>query len=752
MPKSRPEPRSFTPGAAPVRLALLALACLLGLAQAGPAAAASVGEGRRVVLLLLDGVGLSDLAASDMPNFRRLLVRQGAIASANARPAGAYTPESGYVGLGAGTRAYGTPDAGLTLGTDELHDGEPAGTLFARNTGRPAPAGALVHLDLPRLLAQNAKADHPVQVGALGEALRAAGRKVAVVGQADSPGVISRLAGTVAMDARGVVPRGNVSQGLSRPDPLFPTGRRTDYDRLLAEFRRFYRTSDLVVIETGDTARLNRTLDWVLPEQAARLKQQSLKRFDAFLGELSRALDWKRTLVLLVSPGPAPDAVARGELLTFVAAFGPEVRPGLLQSSTTRRPGLVTAFDVAPTILSWLDAPVPATMIGRPVAAYPFPDPLPALLDFERLATATNRQRPPVLKGYVVLQIIFILGSLVALFLAPRLPAAMAAALRLGLLGLTAAPLAMLFLPLIRSGVLGLDVLLLVSLTVLCVAAALLGGRSLHRAFVVVYLATAAALLVDVSFGARLIRSSFLGYDPLGGSRYYGIGNEYMGVLFGATVAGCAAVLDLVPALRPHWRLVVLTPLTLAALITGFTGFGANFGGLLGGVVTLLAAWLAFRGQRPRLATLGLLAATGAALVAGVAVADALRPQETSHVGQLVRQVAVVGPEAFYTVVARKLAMNFRLMRYTPWADGLVTFIIGLGVLLYRPVGLLSRIVRENPSFSLGFWAALAGTVAVFLLNDSGVVAAATLMLYPTALLLDLALWTAFSDPKAPPN
>ncbi|HHW13846.1 MAG TPA: hypothetical protein GXX28_02800 [Firmicutes bacterium] len=728
----------------------LSLGCLVSVAAppaSSPAfAAGPPPEGRRAVLLLLDGVGLKDLVEAEMPNFRRLLVQRGAIAAANVRPAGGYSQESGYVGLGAGTRAYGTADAGLVMATGELYDQDPAGVVFTRNTGLPAPPGSLVHLALPRLLAVNATADHPVVVGALGQALREASRRVVLLGQADTPESLNRLAGCVAMDERGIVPEGDVGLGLVKPDSGFPTGQRTDYDRLLAAFRRVYPRAQLIVVETGDTARLNSYSPWILPAQNARMRQRALQWFDAFLGELAKSVDWNRTLVLVAVPGPTAEAAAAGDCLTFMAAFGPEIRPGLLSSPTTRRPGLVTAADVAPTILDWLGVPIPPAMTGRPFGSQPFPGPLPALLLFAQRATATYNERPSVLKGYVILQIAFILAGLVTLFLAPRLPAKAGAVLRAGLAGLTAVPLALLLLPLVQTGILGYDALLVAGLSVLLVFLAWLPVRSLSRAFILLYLATGAVILADVALGAKLGRASLLGYDPIGGARYYGLGNEYMGVLLGAVTLGCSALLDFVPPLRRHWRLAVLAPLGLAALLTGLTSFGANFGGLLGAVATLVAAWLVFRERRPVLRDFLALAGLGVGLTALVVAADALRPNSgASHVGLLLRQITAVGPGALYEVASRKLAMNFRLMRYTPWADGLVTFIAGLGVLFYRPVGLLRKIVLAQPYFTKGFWAALAGTVVVFLVNDSGVVAAATFMLYPTAYLLNLALQTAFT-------
>ena len=55
-----------------------------------------------------------------------------------------------------------------------------------------------------------------------------------------------------------------------------------------------------------------------------------------------------------------------------------------------------------------------------------------------------------------------------------------------------------------------------------------------------VALITAGLIIVDVIRGGVWIRYSFLGYDPVGGARYYGIGNEYMGILIGSAIMGWA--------------------------------------------------------------------------------------------------------------------------------------------------------------------------------------------------------------------
>jgi arylsulfatase A-like enzyme len=51
--------------------------------------------------------------------------------------------------------------------------------------------------------------------------------------------------------------------------------------------------------------------------------------------------------------------------LTPILVFGKNVPSGLLTSTTTRRIGLVSSVDFAPTLLAQLSIPIPAEVTGR---------------------------------------------------------------------------------------------------------------------------------------------------------------------------------------------------------------------------------------------------------------------------------------------------------------------------------------------------------------------------------------------------
>jgi hypothetical protein len=223
----------------------------------------------------------------------------------------------------------------------------------------PPPGGAaIVHLGLPALANAQPSATRRVQVGAFGDALRAAGLIAAAFGDA--------RAALLLADRRGVVPRGRLRTTEDAAGSTTPAGWSDD-------------PADVVAVAVLDGPALDHLVRDALPRARAGA---------------ARVL----VLGLPVAGQPAP---ARWSRLGFVAAAGPEIPAGsLLVSPTTRTPGLVANVDVAPTVLAWHGAPIPSGFAGRPFRAVPHPDPLAAAGRLDRQTTATARATVPVLVGY----------------------------------------------------------------------------------------------------------------------------------------------------------------------------------------------------------------------------------------------------------------------------------------------------------------------------------------------------------------
>ncbi len=120
--------------------------------------------------------------------------------------------------------------------------------------------------------------------------------------------------------------------------------------------------------------------------------------------------------------------------------------------------------------------------------------------------------------------------------------------------------------------------------------------------------------------------------------------------------------------------------------------------------------------------------------------------REISHLGRTIIAVREGGIGELYYVVVRKASMNLRLLRHSLWSRVFMSLLFVQAILLFRPLGLLKQLQKEYPLFMGGLLGITAGSAVAFLTNDSGVVAAATLLLYSTLPLLYFLLQKIISE------
>jgi hypothetical protein len=671
-----------------------------------------------VVIVTFNRTSLAQVAAD--PSLGPWLER-GAVGLLNTGTAGRPTSEHAYTTLGAGSRALGTEYTRLAFNREEEYTGLTAAEIYRRHQGRE-PGGEVIMLAPAAAARANRTLRYPVTPGLLGGTLHGAGKLTAVLGNSDG-GSYSREAVALLADQAGQVALGNVSRSLLRKDPLYPHGLRLDAEAMIGAFTSVFEQADVVLVDWGDTGRLDDYRPLLAAAAANTLREEIFAEAAVFLAGILEQME-QNDVLLLLSPSP-PAGESAGGLLGWAALVGRDIMPGsLLISPTTRRPGVVTLTDVAPTVLNRLGLAWPGTMVGRPFGVAGEGG-AGALLVMQAQIDRVFRLRPPLLKTYVFFQIVVVLGSVLNLFFHITRPKYFEAPLY----GLLLFPLVALFLPLHAVSV---PVSFVLTTLALVSAVALLYVLFRHPAarFAALGAATALALLFDLLRDAPLMKVSVLGYDVLIGARYYGLGNEYMGVLVGSSLLGAAALLQLYPRRR---LLLPLLALALAAgvLLLVAPGGGANFGGTVTAAVGSLVTLLVIAQVRPGWRSGGGLAMLLLGLAAAAVFLNTRVPEGAqSHLGRTLSLLGGEGWQALEDVVSRKAAMNARLFRYSQWSRAFVLFLLVLGVLFYRPRGVLAGVRSRYPFLSAGFLGIIAGSITAFLLNDSGVVAAATTLLY----------------------
>jgi hypothetical protein len=133
--------------------------------------------------------------------------------------------------------------------------------------------------------------------------------------------------------------------------------------------------------------------------------------------------------------------------------------------------------------------------------------------------------------------------------------------------------------------------------------------------------------------------------------------------------------------------------------------------------------------------------ALGVALLAAAIVAElALHGTEASHIGRLLATIRSHGWGTVGDVFARKLAMNWLLVRVSLWTDVAAAALAVLGVVVAARPRRVVAILQERSWLGPGIISCVVGAAAAFLLNDSGIVAASLALVYAAGALAYVSL------------
>lgn len=683
-------------------------------------------EKPRVIMVLVNRVTLEDMLDKDLANIQEL-IRRGGLGITIINTADDLWDDDTYATIAAGRPAMGAGSAGRAYNVDETMDNNRADAIYQRNTGLPVADSEVVHLALPRLLKNNSSAGEQA-VCALGNAVRSAGLSTAVFGNSDrEPDNDVRLNAILAMDGRGQVTYGNVGKTLLKPDPMAPYGIRTDYEKLWSEMQPTLSSASLIVAETGDNGRVNSYSSLMTDEVALRERQHALQGVDNFVGQLLPLVN-KQTMVMLVTPLPHDKAIQGGYRMAPVIMAGGSITAGsLLSSNTTRHKALLANYDLAPTVLEHLGIPRPGTMIGLPVVAQTVANQRGEVLDEYKNLYNLHNARQPFMAFFIRYQEAVLLAFLVALYLKSRI---FYARLRPFLLSLCAAPAAMMLVPLAGTFPLAKSVLLVAATTAALTAFLTLIQGTMFRLLAVTAISYL-LIAVDLTTGARLAKSSLMSYDALFGGRFYGIGNEYMGVLIGCTIFLVVGLSQVLPGKRKFINATSGTLLLFTIYILAAPWLGTNAGGTLAAMTGFLVLMLKMMGNRINFkTTLWLTGGLFLGLGLLVALNTFVMPGSETHIGRASSRLLSGDLFAIYQTIAGKLNANLYLVMISRWTFLLLLMLTCTVVLLYLQKQSLQGLGLRYPELKKGIPAIITALVAAFVFNDTGLIAATIMIIY----------------------
>lgn len=705
-----------------------------------PSSVAPTKRPSKVVLFGAPKLGWEDIGSGAMPHLDALLER-GAVAATSVRTiAGRPSTTEGYATVGAGTRVRAAADAAAAFDIDSPLEGGTAGEAVRRRSG-VEPRGQVVVVGAPPTIRLNEKRHLSSAPGALGDALHRAGLKTAVVGNADT-GVadlprrppLVRPVGAAVMDRNGSVDFGTVGPSLLEIDAGAPFGLRSDPESMMDAVRSALPRADVIVVDSGDLERAAEFVAVSTPAQGARARRAALRATDDLLGEVASTVG-PDTLLLVVSVAPP----SKRWHLTPMVASGAGVERGYIHSLSTKRLGVVTLTDLAPTVLSALGAPVPEGMIGHSLRYHPGGIDLDRLRRIDRDAAVREAIYFRLTVTYIFIQaVVYLLAALAF----ARLGGAGRArrALRWTVLAVSAWPLATFLLRAVPDvGALGAGAVpVLLAIDAGIVALALRARRRPLAPLAWVCGATVALLVLDVATGARLQTSSLLGYSLHTAARFTGLGNTAFATLASTTIIAVALHVHHAPR-RREALVTAACVFALVVVADGAPSLGADVGGILTLVPVFGLTLVALSGRPVSWRTVGVAAAaTLAALVVATGI-DLMRPVESrTHLGALVTRVSEQGLEPLTTTVSRKVAANMRTFR-SPWTWTIPIVALYMLFVLGFARG-WSQLLPPRSAVRAAVVGVLAAGLLGYAVNDSGVVVTALVFVYIGPFLTLLAL------------
>lgn len=827
-------------------------------------------ERGKVVIVVVDHISLRDLLVDE--NLRNIcrLIREGCLGFMNTVTRGKRGDVSGYVSIGSGARTAGsvTPSR-LTLSEKEDFHGIPAAEAYKAFTGessatcpqletpehheRPMAVGTpqvtgsyshrnalhsnvvtntyrIFNLGLVPWLRENRNLGYDVTLGSMATALRKAGLWWALLGNSDTPPDRFRPSIGIAMDDTGRVPLGEIGESVNTKDPAFPWGVRTDWNAMKEAFLDVEDRASLVVIECGDTNRIDAARPYLHQNREAVLRQAALRDVDAFLGWLDCRLDPAKDLLILLSPSPPREAVELGDSFAPIIMRGGIFTGGLLSSPTTKTPGLISNVDVAPTVLKHLKLFTPngsftekvsdahsLFMFGRPAQpvklisadcktgptptdgspalgnsleveleearpAFDFPNPsaqVAYLLSMHRESLYNHIYRPAIIKSFVGAYVLILGFAVLIVQLNRRMP-------RFLVVALWSLPLFPIVIPLVRRGISffssstesslmgsslvsyytvgglwyqnvfviswALTVALAAGLSLVVSAVFLrIAKKEPHATAAISTLFIVFIVLFDQLVGTGLTVDTPFGHSLIGGARYYGIGNEYMGLSVGAaTIATSSFVFFLKNQSLARFLLVALLLLNVVAV--AMPHFGANFGGGITATAGLVSTTWLFgnavkcREDKALKNLFKVIAIIGVTAVCMTYMSLTLENRASegalTHLGFALYRARSLGISEVIDIYVRKMQMNLKLIKYSVWTKALLSSIVTFGVMLYRPYGVFKTLQTSFPGLMAGVKGASAAAFAALISNDSGVVAAAMSLVPASSAFLYAVVWT----------
>ncbi len=678
----------------------------------------------KTIVINLNRSNFSDFL--EISTIKKELENRGYIGLMNIRGDQGTDDNRAYASIGAGGRVntYNTDFSGFkNMDKDNS-------VIYESATGKKAKGINDVNINLS-INDNLEKGKYGSTLGELGQALSDNKLRVSVLGNADigtKSEELNRNIAAMAMDNYGRVASGNVDN-INIKDDKMPFGISTDYEKLKRETKKYYNESDTLFVELGDTYRLDLYKKYLNEKTYQDMEEQIHKNIDSYLKEVFKLIG-ENDKVYIISAFPKDIDYKNQRRLSPVIKFDGNSK-GLLTSATTRRDGIIGNSDIGASILSDYNL-TSEKMVGRKLENIKNDK----NVDFIRSEYSKIVNMASVRSGIIqffvnFVSIILILTIMLLTFrkkiknkLSMKIDKVFYVFKELNKFGIIM-PAAFLLGPILN---LNSKIGIYTSIGLMGIIIYGIGKLVFKTDFKQIgFYATLTILviLIDAVLGTYLMQNSVMSYNPIVGARYYGIGNEYEGIVIGSSiVAMTVLIMD-----KKLKKIFVPIISVVIVFISSTPTMGANVGSAISATLALiLFTLLVFNIKLDIRKIIFVFIAVGL-VVFGFAAIDMISGSE-SHLALFINQILVDGPAAIIETFGRKISMNMKLMQTSSWVYIIYIGIAGLIISKISCKKEFKDIMSKDSYIKKALISIGAGAVITFLVNDSGVVSAATTMLY----------------------
>lgn len=674
----------------------------------------------KVILINLNRTSLEDMLSIN--NLKDKVDKEGYVGLMNIRGDKGTNDRKSYASIGAGGKA--TLPSSEYINFEEVNEANKE--AYKALTGKNPKKINDMSINYSLVESQE-NGSYGSVLGSLGQTLTENNLKTAVIGNSDTASngevIKNRNIALMAMDHFGRIDDGNIDN-INIKDTSMPYGFRTDYDKLKSETKELYDKNDVIFVELGDTYRLEGYKSYLNETTYEDMKKNIFSYINSYLEEVFNTVNENDT-VYVMSTFPTDIDYKDQKRLSPIIKFENGSK-GVLTSATTRRDGIIGNIDISADILSKYNL-ANEYIVGKPFENIDKENNIDYLQhEYEKMVSIANI-RPAVVNTFVGIVAVAWVISIVLLILRNKIPinkkvfSILKEFIKLGLI----IPLAFLISPIFNFATMqGIVLSLIITTLVLYILGKILFKNDIANMGFVACI-TIIVIVLDSIFGTRLMQNNIMSYDTMIGARYYGIGNEYEGVVIGCSILALATLVNYKKI--PNYLVGVLSLIIL--ITTAYPKMGANVGGAISESIAFVLLVLLVFDIKMDFKKSILVGLSAVVIVLIFAFLDITLGSE-SHLGAFLEQIYINGPSAVIQTFARKIQMNIDIANGPIMATLYVILISTVAYFIFKPRKLLKVIEEKHRYIYKGFIAMMVGCIVTLLVNDSGVVAASTAAIY----------------------